>query len=61
MREPLLRHQVVRLHHRVDVRQVDAERDAHEHVLRPLDDRAVHLEEVRALERLEAEEVIVEA
>lgn len=36
------------------------ERDAHEHVLRPLDDAPVHPQEIRALERAEAEEVVFE-
>ena len=97
--EPTLGHEVVRLDGRVDVLQVNADRHAHQHVLRPLNHlrnpiaRApkisaawptadggsrqvvhlvpwlarwsaahlpVHLEQVRALERLEAEEVVIE-
>ena len=44
----------------VDVVQVNAEGDAHQHVLRSLDDGTVHLDQVGALESLEAEEVVVE-
>ena len=39
----------------VDVLLVDADGDAHEHVLRALGRLAVDLEQVRSLERLEAE------
>jgi len=38
----------------VHVLAVNADRDAHEHMLRALDGSAVNLEQVRALERLEA-------
>ena len=39
---------------------VDAQRDAHQHLLRPLGDLAVHLLQVRLLEGLEAEVVVLE-
>ena len=51
---------MVGLDHRVDVALVDAEGDAHQHLLRPLRDLAVHLLQVRLLERLEAEVVVLE-
>ena len=60
VREVLLRHERVRLDRRVDVVLVDAERHAHQHVLRPLGDLAVHAQQVRLLERLEAEVVVLE-
>ena len=58
--KPALRHQVVGLDCALDVVLVDADGDAHEHVLRTLGDLAVELQQVRALERLEAEVVVVE-
>ena len=39
---------------------MNAKSDAHEHMLWTLDDLAIHLEKVRALEGLEAEEVVIE-
>ena len=45
---------------RVDVRAVDADRDAHDHVLGPFRDVAVAAHEVGPLQRLEAEVVVLE-
>jgi hypothetical protein len=59
VREEALGHEVVGLDGRVDVLLVDAHRHAHEHLLGPLADLAVHAEQVGALEGLEAE--VVEA
>ena len=59
------RHQVVRLEHARDVAAVDAQRDAHQHVLGPLDrrraagGRRAAAEEVRALERAQPEVVVL--
>ena len=55
MREHALRHQVVSLDGRCQVGLVDADRDAHQHVLRPLDDLAVDAEQVGALKGLSRE------
>ena len=52
VREVLLGHEVVRLDGGRDVRLVDADRHAHQHVLRPLDDLPVDLEQVGALQSL---------
>ena len=52
MREPLLREQVVRLDRGLDVVAVDTDRDAHQHVLRPLHHLSVDLEQVGSLQRL---------
>ncbi len=60
MGEVLLRHEVVRLDGTLDVLAVDTNSDTHEHVLGSLGDLAVDAEEVGTLERLEAEEVVVE-
>ena len=60
VREEALRHELVRLERGLDVGQVDADRDAHDHVLRALDDLAVEPAEVALLERLEAEVLVVE-
>ena len=60
VREELLRHHVVRLDGVVDVLAVDANGDAHEHVLRPLHHLPVDLEQVAPLERLEAEVLVGE-
>lgn len=59
VREEALRHELVRLDRGVDVGLVDADGDAHVHLLRALPDCAADLEEVGALEGLEAE--VVEA
>ena len=58
--EPALRHELVRLDRRVEVALVDADRHAHQHLLRPLGDLAVHPQQVRLLEGLEAEVVVLE-
>lgn len=58
--EPLLRHEIVRLDGSVDVLAVYADRDAHHHVLRPLNGTTVDLEQVGLLQSLEAEIVVVE-
>lgn len=55
-----LRHEIVGLEDLVDVFTVDTDRDSHHHVLRSLDNLAVDSEEVRSLERLEAEIVVGE-
>ena len=60
VREPLLRHQVVSLEGRFKIVLVDANRAPHQHVLRSLSDFAINSQQVRLLERLEAEEIIVE-
>eukprot|EP00754_Rhynchopus_humris_P001505 Rhum_TRINITY_DN10876_c0_g1::Rhum_TRINITY_DN10876_c0_g1_i1::g.40448::m.40448 len=64
VREPALREQVVGLDDAVDIREVDAEGDAHQHVLRTLADHtlavALDLEQVRPLERLVAKVLVVE-
>ena len=60
VREPALRQEVVGLDRAREVAAVDADRHAHQHVLRPLDDAAVDAEQVGALEGLEAEVVVVE-
>jgi hypothetical protein len=60
VREELARHEVVRLERALHVVLVDADGHAHEHVLRPLGDLAVQAQQVRALERLEAEVLVVE-
>ena len=52
VREHALRHEVVRLDRGGQVALVDADRDAHEHVLRSLDDLAVDAEQVGPLEGL---------
>jgi hypothetical protein len=48
----LLRHEVVRLDGRVDILAVDADGNAHQHVLRTLHDFGVDLEQIRTLKRL---------
>mmetsp|Transcript_91538 Transcript_91538/g.165287 ORF Transcript_91538/g.165287 Transcript_91538/m.165287 type:complete len:286 (-) Transcript_91538:495-1352(-) len=53
-------HQVIRLHGCSCISAVDTASHSHDHVLRPLDDPVVHAEEVGLLQRLEAEEVVVE-
>ena len=58
--EPALRHELVRLDRRVEVALVDADRHAHQHLLRALGDLAVHPQQVRLLEGLEAEVVVLE-
>ena len=55
MREQLLGHHVVRLDGSVDVFTVNADCDAHQHVLRTFDNLAVYAEKVASLEGLEAE------
>ena len=58
--EVSLRHIVVRLNCAFDVVAVNADSDAHEHVLRPFSDLAIETKEIRAFEGLEAEELVVE-
>mmetsp|Transcript_29694 Transcript_29694/g.97086 ORF Transcript_29694/g.97086 Transcript_29694/m.97086 type:complete len:755 (-) Transcript_29694:490-2754(-) len=60
VREHLLRHHLVGLQRAREVVAVDAQRDAHDHVLRPLRDRTVEAHEVTPLERLEPEIVVLE-
>ena len=60
MGEPALGHVVVCLKRALDVLAVHADGDAHVHVLRPLRDLAVQLQQVAPLERLEAKVVEVE-
>ena len=55
MREQLLRHHVVGLDGGVDVFAVDADRHPHQHVLRTLDNLAVDLQQVAALQGFEPE------
>ena len=52
--EEALGEEVVRLQYAIEVVQVDAHGNAHEHVLRPLGDLAVQLQQVGLLQRLEA-------
>ncbi|GIX65122.1 signal peptide containing protein [Babesia caballi] len=58
--EVLLAHEVVRLDGAFNVAAVDACRHAHKHVLRALDDLVVNAQQVRALQRLQAEVVVLE-
>ena len=58
--EPALGHQVVGLDRTLDVILVDADGDAHQHLLRAFGHFAVELEQVGALERLESEVVVAE-
>ena len=58
MREPAFAHQVISFNDRRNVIFVDADGDAHQHLLRPFDDFAIHFEEIRALKRLKAEIII---
>ena len=60
VRKPALRHEIVRLDHRVDVVFVNTDCDAHNHKLRTLNDFAVNAHEIGALERSIAEIRIVE-
>lgn len=60
MGEPALAEQGVCEQHVLDVRAVDAHGDAHEHELGALYDGAVDAQQVRALQRLEPEKVILE-
>mmetsp|Transcript_39014 Transcript_39014/g.91260 ORF Transcript_39014/g.91260 Transcript_39014/m.91260 type:complete len:642 (+) Transcript_39014:465-2390(+) len=57
--EPLLGHELVRLDRSVEVAFMDTDRDAHQHVLWALGDLAVHAQQIRLLERLETEKVIL--
>lgn len=58
MGEVSLRHKVVCLENLLDIAALDTQSDTHDHVLRSLDNLAVDSEEVRPLERLEAEVVV---
>ena len=58
--EVSLRHIGVCLNCAFDVVAVNADSDAHEHVLRPFSDLAIETKEIRAFEGLEAEELVVE-
>ena len=60
MREVLLGHELVRLDRGIYITPVNADRDAHDHVLRPLRDLAVAAHQVASLEGLEAEVVVLE-
>mmetsp|Transcript_49580 Transcript_49580/g.137713 ORF Transcript_49580/g.137713 Transcript_49580/m.137713 type:complete len:323 (-) Transcript_49580:26-994(-) len=60
MRERPARHQVVGLHCRLQVSCMDADRNPHQHVLRPLHDLPMDSQQVRLLQGLEAEVVVVE-
>ena len=60
MDEVTLGHEIVCLDGTLDVVPVDADGDAHEHVLWALGNLAIDAEEVRALESLEAEVLVVE-
>ena len=60
MGEPLVTHEMVSFEGGLEIILMDTDRDAHEHVLWALSWFAVHLEQVRAFKRLEAEEIIVE-
>ena len=60
VREVLLGHELVRLDRGIYITPVDADRNSHNHVLRPLRDLAVAPHEVRSLEGLEAEVVVLE-
>ena len=56
----LLRHELIHLQGGIEVVLVDADGHSHEHLLRPLNNDAIALEKVRALERLEAKVVVLE-
>ena len=58
--EVSLRHIGVCLSCAFDVVAVNADSDAHEHVLRPFSDLAIETKEIRAFEGLEAEVLIME-
>ena len=60
MGEPAFAHHVVRLDGAVHVVLVDAHGDAHQHLLGTLGDLAFNLQQVRTLQRLEAEEIVAE-
>ena len=60
MGEPTLRHQVVGLQCAIDVGSMDPDGGAHEHVLWPLCDLTIRLEEIAPFQRLEPEVVVVQ-
>ena len=60
MGKPALAHELVRVERVFDVVLVDADGHAHEHVLRALHNDIVEAQQVRALQGLEAEVVVVE-
>ena len=60
MREVLLGHELVRLDRGIYITPVNADRDAHDHVLGPFRDLAVAAHQVASLEGLEAEVVVLE-
>lgn len=55
MCEITLGHEVVGLEHALDVGAMNANRDAHYHVLRAFGDATVDAEEIRSLESFESE------
>lgn len=54
MSEVSFRHEIVGLDDALDVGTVDANRNTHDHVLRPFGDVLIDSEEVGTLQRLEA-------
>lgn len=60
MREVLAGHQVISLHNLLDVIIVNANGDPHDHMLRSLCNFAIQAKEVRSLQSLEAEILIIE-
>lgn len=59
MSEHEFRHEVISFKGIFKIVLVDADRDPHQHVLRPLHNLSLYLQEVGPLERLEPEEVVV--
>ena len=57
--EPPLTHQIVRIHSSINIFLVNAHRNAHEHVLRALDQLAIDAQQVGPLQSLESEVVVV--
>ena len=60
VREVFLRHELVGLDRGINIRTVNTNGHAHDHVLRPLRDLAVAAHQVGSLQRLEAEVVVLE-
>ena len=60
MGEPKLAHEVVGFKGSLEIIQVDAERAPHEHVLRPLHNLAINLQQIASLQCLKPKEIIVE-
>ena len=59
MREVFLRHELVGLDRGIYITPVNADRDAHDHVLGPLRDLAVAAHQVASLEGLEPEIIVL--